>query len=140
MSWVKNFRNKASELLSEVKHQGLMKWVLSLNLLDILTTLFVIEWFGGTELNPIMAFLLSSHPVVFVTVKILVLQLVVGLSILSEVKGGKVPAFKFDGFIPKLYFKTGHFTPKWIWLLIIGIFSLTLMFNLSMIIAGFVLL
>ncbi len=137
MYFYSRFRQRAEALLKDVRNKGLIKWVVSLNLLDILTTLFVIEWFGGSELNPLMAILLATHPVLFVSVKILILQAVVGVAIWIEAKGGKVPAIRFDSWKPSFYFKTEHYVPRWFWLLIIVIFSLTLFFNVSMICAGF---
>lgn len=139
MSWYTRFRERAREAMKDVRNQGLIKWVLTLNLFDILTTLFVIEWFGGTELNPFMATLLATHPVLFVAAKIFILQVVVGLAILFEIKKGRVPAVKFDGWIPKAYWKEGHHVPRWFWFVIISILSLTLLFNTSMIILGFIL-
>lgn len=139
MSFYNRFRERAEALLKDVRNKGLIKWVLTLNLFDILTTLFVIEWFGGSELNPLMAVLLATHPILFVFVKILILQTVVGLAIWMEAKGGKVPAIRFDGWKPIFYSKKEHYVPRWFWLLIIVIFSLTLFFNVSMICAGFLL-
>jgi len=52
--------------------KGLLKYVLAFNgfnVLDAIMTLFVLSH-GGRELNPIMVFLINSHPIFFVLTKL----------------------------------------------------------------------
>ena len=54
--------------------KGTWKWIAAfnfLNILDALMTIFIITT-GGRELNPIMAFLLTKHPLYFLLTKLVI--------------------------------------------------------------------